>query len=512
MAIIPSIIKWLNNNRMEQIDLFREHPFETQEQELFNLLDKASGTEWGRMYDFRSIGNADTFRKRLPLQKYEDIAPQIERLRGGETNIMWPGTIRWFAKSSGTTNSKSKFIPVSDESLEDCHYKGARDTLVFYASRFSDSGIFRGKGLTLGGSHRVTSFNNDALYGDLSAILIENAPFYVNLIKTPRSDIALLEDFNEKLQKITTVAINENVTSLTGVPSWYLVLLRHILDHTGKENILEVWPNLEVFFHGGINFEPYRDIYRQLIPSESMRYMESYNASEGFFALQDDLSSSDMLLMLDYGVYYEFIPLSELNKSDNPPSLLINEVEQGVSYAIVITTNGGLWRYLIGDTVTFTSLYPHKIKLTGRTKLFINAFGEEVVIDNAERAITNACRKTGAAVSEYTAGPVYMNASEKGSHEWIVEFESEPDDIEMFRRILDETLQSVNSDYEAKRMNNNTLLPPVVRVVPQGTFLKWFEKKNKLGGQNKMPRLSNDRTYIEDFYSIAGLAAEAPGQ
>jgi hypothetical protein len=504
MPIIPSIINWLYNKRLNQIDLFRRNPYETQEEVLFNLLAKASQTEWGRKFDFNTIDTIDRFRLRLPVQSYEDIAPVVERMRKGESNIMWPGEIKWFAKSSGTTDNKSKFIPVSREALEDCHFRGGKDILAIYSSLFTETGIFKGKGLTLGGSHQINNFSNDSLYGDLSAILIQNAPFWVDIIRTPKAEIALIEDFAIKMSKITESTLHENVTSISGVPSWYLVLLRHILDFTGKSNITEIWPELEVFFHGGVSFEPYRNIYKEIIPSQKMNYMETYNASEGFFGIQDDLTSPDLLLMLDYGVFYEFIPSDMIGK-ENPPTLHIGEVETGVNYALVISTNGGLWRYLIGDTIKFTSLHPHKFRITGRTKHFINAFGEEIIIDNAEKAMVVACRETEALVAEYTAGPVYMSSRTKGSHEWIIEFEKAPSDINRFRDILDMELQRVNSDYEAKRKNNTTLLPPLIRDVPKGTFLKWFREKNKLGGQNKIPRLANSREYIDDFYRIAGI-------
>jgi len=504
MGILPSVIKWLYNKRLEQIDIFRKYPFETQSEVLFKLLARASETEFGKRYDFRSIGSIEEFQKRLPVQTYEEFSPVITRMLNGETNITWPGEIKWFAKSAGTTDSKSKFIPITSESLESCHFKAGKDIIAIYSTLNPETGIFRGKGLTLGGSHRVNKFSNDSLYGDLSAILIENAPFWVDIIRTPKSEIALIEDFEEKLAKLTEATVNENVTSFSGVPSWYLVMLKYVLDYTGKSNILEVWPNLEVFFHGGIHFEPYREQFRRIIPSDRMNYMESYNASEGFFGLQDDPGSSDMLLMLDLGIFFEFIPVSGTGDREGK-ALHIGEVKTGVNYAVVISTNGGLWRYKIGDTITFTSLYPHKFKITGRTKHFINAFGEEVIIENAEKAIKEACSATGAIVGEYTAGPVYMGSEAKGSHEWIIEFEKEPDNSALFAATLDLTLQSVNSDYEAKRKKDITLLPPVIRIVPKGTFIEWFRKNSKLGGQNKMPRLSNDRQYIEEFYKIAGI-------
>lgn len=507
MAIIPSIINWLNVKRIAQIDLFKKYPFETQQEALYKLLAKAASTEWGKKYSFSSITSIKDYQSRFPVQTYEDILPYVERLRRGEANLLWPGEIKWFAKSSGTTSTKSKFIPMSREALEDCHYRAAKDILILYTLQRPDTRIFYGKSLTLGGSHKINQFSNDSLYGDLSAILIENAPFWVEIIRTPKHKIALLEDFEKKLEHIMRSAANENVTSISGVPSWYLVLIKQILAYTGKTNLLDVWPNLEVFFHGGISFTPYRDQYRKLIAGDQMNYMETYNASEGFFGIQDDPLTNDMLLMLDYGIFYEFIPAEKVN-SDSPPVYTLGNVQKGINYAIVISTNGGLWRYMMGDTIAFTCLSPFRFKITGRTKHFINVFGEEVIVDNADKALDSACRATGAVIAEYTAGPVFMNISSKGSHEWIIEFEKEPSDIDQFIDILDSSLQSVNSDYEAKRYKSLNLDRPVVRSVPMGSFNSWLKTKNKLGGQNKVPRLSNTREYIEDLYMITGIMSK----
>jgi hypothetical protein len=504
MAIIPSIVNWLNVKRINQIEIFKRYPFETQQETLYQLLAKAAKTEWGKKYNYSSIVSIKEYQSRFPFQTYEDILPYVERLRMGETNLLWPGEIKWFAKSSGTTSAKSKFIPMSREALEDCHYRAAKDILVLYTMLNPDTRIFSGKSLTLGGSHRINQFSNDSLYGDLSAILIENAPFWVNIIRTPRQKIALLEDFEEKLNLITKSAANENVTSISGVPSWYLVLIKQILAHTGKNNLMDVWPNLEVFFHGGISFKPYREQYKKLIGGDMMRYMETYNASEGFFGIQDDPLKSDMLLMLDYGIFYEFIPSDKI-ASDDPPVYTIDEVETNVNYAIIISTNGGLWRYMMGDTIIFTSLNPFRFIISGRTKHFINVFGEELIIDNADKALETACKATDAVVAEYTAGPVFMSTLSKGSHEWIIEFEKVPSNLTLFTSILDDSLKSVNSDYEAKRFKDLNLVLPVVKTVPRGTFNNWLKAKNKFGGQNKVPRLSNSREYIEDLYVIAGL-------
>ncbi len=502
MPFIPSVIKWINTKRRSQIELFRQYPAEAQQEVLMRLLARGRNTLWGKEHGYSSVTTQEQFAGSVPLQSYEELMPWVERLRAGERDLLWPGEVRWFARSSGTTGAKSKFIPITTESLEQTHYRGTKDCLVLYTSLNPATRIFLGKGLTLGGSHQINNFSNNSLYGDLSAILIENAPAYADLIRTPPAHIALIEDFEEKMKLITEKTIDMNITSISGVPSWNLVLIRNILHTTGKEHLHQVWPNMEVFFHGGVSFAPYREQYRKLLPDPKMHYMETYNASEGFFAIQDDLTDSSMLLMLDYGVYYEFIPAEEAYK-DNPRTLTIGEVEKGVNYAMVISTDGGLWRYAIGDTVEFTSLYPHKVKITGRTKHFINVFGEEVIIDNAEKALEKACLDTGAHITEYTAGPVFMGTETRGAHEWVIEFDGEPNDIERFTEILDTALKAVNSDYEAKRYKDFTLTMPLVRVVPPGTFYRWFRERDKLGGQNKMPRLSNSREYIESILEIA---------
>lgn len=501
MTIIPSLVKRLNANRIDQIEHFRRNPADVQEKMLRRILEKAAGTEWGRNYDYRSIRSVRDYQSRVPLQSYEDLMPWVERIRNGEENLLWPGEIKWFARSSGTTSARSKFIPISRESLEECHYRGARDILIIYMLNNPGTRIFPGKGLILGGSHSINRFSNKSLYGDLSAILIENAPPWVELVRTPVKKIALLEDFEQKLEMIIRSTIKENVTNISGVPSWYLVLIKQMLAFTGKSHLIEVWPNLEVFFHGGISFTPYREHYRKLIGSDRMKYMETYNASEGFFGIQDDPSENDMLLMLDYGVFFEFIPQERLN-DDFPAACTIGEVEKGRNYAMVISTSGGLWRYMIGDTVVFTETSPYKFVISGRTKHFINVFGEEVIVDNADKALEAACRTAGAVVSDYTAGPVFTGTESKGSHEWLIEFEQVPGDLAEFTEALDTALKSVNSDYEAKRFKDLNLVMPVVKAVPPGTFNKWLKANNKLGGQNKVPRLSNTREYIEELYKF----------
>ncbi len=504
MGIIPKTLKLLNAKRLNQIAHFREFPVETQTSSLFDLIRKANETEWGRKYDYRSIASVMDFQTRVPVQTYEDFIPWMERLRRGEADILWPGKIKWFAKSSGTTSSKSKFLPITKEALENCHYRASKDCIAIYSNNYPDSRLFPGKALILGGSHKINNEGDHSLVGDLSAILIENTPAWFDLVRAPKKEIVLLEDFEKKLELITKSTLNENITSLSGVPSWFLTLIKYILAYTGKSNLSDVWPNLEVFFHGGISFTPYRELYKNLIRSERMHYMETYNASEGFFGIQDDPDSGDLLLMLDYGIFYEFIPADKA-ENNRSPVLTLGEVEKGVNYAIVISTSSGLWRYTIGDTIMFTGIKPYKFRISGRTKHFINAFGEEVIIDNADKALHSACKSTGAIISEYTAGPVFMGAASKGTHEWLIEFEKEPSDLGKFTEVLDETLKSINSDYEAKRFRDINLIMPIVRSVPKGSFNNWLRSKNKLGGQNKVPRLSNNREFIEEMYIAAGI-------
>ncbi|WP_075602697.1 GH3 auxin-responsive promoter family protein [Saccharicrinis aurantiacus] len=501
MPILNSIISLVNHRRLTQIDEFKSRPADVQRNQLFDLLEKAEHTAIGKEFNFNTIKAISEFQKRVPIRNYESLESEINRVRKGEKNILWGEDIKWFAKSSGTTSSKSKYIPVSKSSLEECHYKGGKDVLAIYNQLYPENEMFKGKGLTLGGSQQLNQFRNDSFDGDLSAILIGNLPFWVNLIRTPEQSIALMNKWEEKLVKITETTINENVTSLTGVPSWFLVLIKHMLEVTGKDNLLDIWPNLELFIHGGINFAPYREQYKKLIPSSKMHYLETYNASEGFFAIQDDPTSSSMLLMLDYGIFYEFIPMSELEK-ENPLALTIDEVELNTNYAIIITTNGGLWRYRIGDTVQFTSKYPHKIIISGRTKHFINAFGEELIIENSDTAIQHACQQSNAVIKDYSAAPMYMSTEDKGKHQWIIEFEKEPDNFELFSQSLDQKLQDVNSDYEAKRYNDITLDFPLIQKGRSNLFIDWLKLHDKLGGQNKVPRLSNNRKIIEELETL----------
>ncbi len=501
MALINSVLSWIMRKRIHQIELFLKYPYDVQTEWLKKLVIAAKDTEWGRKYDYKSITNPDEFRQRVPIGDYETINPYIIRLRQGEQNLLWYSDIKWFAKSSGTTVGKSKFIPVSSEALEECHFKGGKDMLSIYCNNNPDTIMFDGKGLALGGSHQISDFNNESYYGDLSAIIIQNLPWWAEFMRTPNLSIALMDEWESKIEKMAEVTKDQDVTNISGVPSWTLLLLKRILEKTGKSNILEVWPNLELFTHGGVSFTPYREQFRKLIPSDKMNYLETYNASEGFFGIQDRNNFDDMLLMLDYGIYYEFIP-SEDFESDNPKTLTLEEVEAGKNYALVISTNAGLWRYKIGDTITFTSLNPHRIKITGRTKNFINACGEELIIDNAEKALSIACEKSGAQIREYTAAPIYFSDKDSAAHEWLIEFEISPARIEYFSEVLDNALKSINSDYEAKRYHNMVLRLPVIRQVPDGTFYNWMKSRGKLGGQYKVPRLANDRRYIDEIIKM----------
>jgi len=501
MTIINSVFTWFIKKRIHQIELFMKYPNEVQEEWLEQLIAWAENTEWGKQYGFKSIENYTQFKERIPIQTYDTLKPYIERMLKGEQNVLWPSEIRWFAKSSGTTNDRSKFIPVSEESLEECHFKGGKDMLTLYFNNRPNARIFTGKSLTLGGSHQVGQLNADTSFGDLSAVIMKNLPLWAEFYRTPHLDIALLENFEEKIEKMAYATKDVNVTSISGVPTWNALLFKRILEITGKDNLLEVWPNLELYFHGAVNFTPYRDLFKKLIPNDDMYYLDVYNASEGFFGIQDREGPGDMLLMLDYGIFYEFLPFEHLNDV-NPPVLTLDEVELNKNYALIITTNAGLWRYMIGDTVRFTSLAPYRIQITGRTKHFINAFGEELIIDNAERALDKACRYTGAVVRDYTAGPVYFSGDDAGGHEWLIEFEQKPAEFDRFVDLLDETLRTLNSDYDAKRFKDMALRHPQVHILPDGTFLRWMKKRGKLGGQHKVPRLANTREYLDAIWEM----------
>lgn len=500
-----NITKFLNKvyfaPRLKEIEQYAGRAGELQQQVLSRLLRTAAGTEWGKKYDYASLRTYEDFKNRLPIQTYEEVKPYVLRLRSGEQNLLWPSEIRWFAKSSGTTNDKSKFLPVSRESLRDTHYRGGQDAVAIYLGQNPESRFFSGKGLILGGSHAPNLNTNHSLVGDLSAILIENIPALAGLIRVPSKRTALMEHFEPKMEAIARETLKADVTNLSGVPSWMLVLIKHILAKTGRQGLEEVWPNLEVFFHGGVAFTPYREQYKEVIRSPRMHYVETYNASEGYFGTQNDPSDPAMLLMVDYGIFYEFIPLEDVG-AEHPRICCLEEVELGKNYAMVISTSAGLWRYMIGDTVKFTSRRPYKFVITGRTKHFINAFGEELIVDNAERGLARACAETGAKVTDYSAAPVFMDARAKCRHQWLVEFAQMPDSLEHFARVLDDTLKEVNSDYEAKRQNDLALQPLEVIVARPNLFHDWLESKGKLGGQHKIPRLSNTRDYMEEMLAL----------
>lgn len=501
MALFNSIVSWAMRKRVHQIELFMKYPMEVQSELLQQLIVKAKDTEWGKKYSYKSIESVKEYQERVPVSTYEDYFPYIERILKGEKNVIWPTEIAWFSKSSGTTNAKSKFIPVSPEALEDCHYKAGKDMLSLYLNNFPATALFSGKSLVLGGTHQVNHLNPKTSYGDVSGVIMENLPWWAQLIRTPNLKIALMDEWETKIDKMVDHTIEQNVTSLAGVPTWTLVLLQKILERTGEKDISQIWPNLELFAHGAVAFEPYRALFKQLIPSDKMNYQEVYNASEGFFAIQDQPGSSDLLLMLDYGIFYEFIPMDEWG-NERPTTLTLEEVEINKNYAMIISTNAGLWRYNIGDTIKFTSTNPFRVRITGRTKHFINAFGEELVIENADDAITYACNETAAILNNYTAAPVYFAEGNNGSHEWLIEFEKEPENLTNFNHILDSRLKEINSDYEAKRYQSIALSAPKIHQLEKGTFHKWMNKRGKVGGQNKVPRLCNDREFVDDILEM----------
>ncbi len=498
--IINSIASWVLKQRIHQIELFLKYPHEVQEELMMNLIRSAEETVMGHKYDFASIKSYQTFSERIPVSTYEDLEPMIELTRKGAQNVFWNTPIKWFAKSSGTTNAKSKFIPVSNEALEDCHYKGSKDLLCMYLNNNENSEMFLGKSLRLGGSSQIYEKNN-SYFGDLSAILIENMPIWAEFSSTPSSKISLMSEWESKLEAIINETKVENVTSFAGVPSWMLVLLNRIMTETGKENLFELWPNLEVYFHGGVSFEPYREQYKKVLPKTDFKYYEIYNASEGFFAIQDLNYSNDLLLMLDYGIFYEFIPMETFGTPEQKV-IRLADVELFKNYAVVITTNAGLWRYLIGDTVRFTSLDPYRIRVSGRTKHHINVFGEELMVENTDMALAKTCATLDCEIKDYTVAPIFMKDKEKGAHEWMIEFKKQPSDMALFQKTLDENLQEVNSDYEAKRYNNMTLNQLKVNIARENLFYDWLAANDKLGGQHKIPRLSNQRDYLEQLKNM----------
>lgn len=508
MSLLSRLMNLVFLKRMNQIETFQKRPRQTQKRQFRRLIACGKQTAFGKDHGFDTIRNYSCFQRQVPIQDYDSLKPYINRAREGEDSVLWPGVVKWFAKSSGTTNDTSKFIPVTKDGLNDSHMRGPKDVMTIALNLFPDTKAYDGKLLTLGGSHKLDPLGDHAQSGDLSSILIENTPIWALTKRVPKPETALIPDFEEKVRKICEETVDKRVTAFAGVPSWNLVMLNKILEITGKENILEVWPDMSYFIHGGMSFEPYREQYEKLIPSPDMKYMETYNASEGFFAIQNDPQSNDMLLMLDYGTFYEFLPTKHLD--DPSKAVTLARVKKGVNYALIISSSNGLWRYMIGDTIEFTSLKPHKIRITGRTKSYINAFGEEIIIDNAEKAIHAACKETGATVRDYTAGPVYMSGRGKGAHEWLIEFSQEPDSLERFAEVLDLTLQEVNSDYAAKRFKDTTLYAPIVHVLPEGAFYRWMERRGKTGGQNKVPRLSNERVFIDQLLEMNETGKTAP--
>lgn len=491
-----SIFSWYIKKRIHQIDLFKKYPSEVQHETLFKLLNKSQKTEFGLKYDYSTINSIDEFRRRVPIQHYKDVEPYINRLKKGEQNLLWPSEIKWFAKSSGTTTGKSKFIPVSKESLEECHYKGGKDLLALYYNNHPKTKLFKGKHLILGGSSQLNYFNKDSYFGDLSAIIVENLPWWCEWRRTPKKQITLQSDWEKKISEMAKTTVNEDVYILAGVPSWTLVLLNKILENSKGRSIEDIWPNLELYMHGGVDFEPYKNQFNNLITSPKMNYVQTYNASEGFFGIQDEINSKSMLMMLDYGMFFEFVPLENIHET-HPKTYLIEEIELNKNYALILTSNAGLWRYSIGDTIKFTSKYPFRFLVTGRVKNFINAFGEELIIENAEKAIAYASIKTKAEVVDYTAGPIYMKNGEKGTHQWLIEFKRPPSNLVEFTNLLDNELKKLNSDYQAKRKDDLNMSLPIIQSMPINTFYDWLKNNGKLGGQHKIPRLSNNRNLIE---------------
>lgn len=501
MKLISPAISRLARLRLWQIDEWVNNPVAAQREVLQELVTSAQYTAFGRQFGFNKLFNVRTFKQTVPVHEYNDLKPYIDRMMAGEDNVLWNTPVRWFAKSSGTTSDRSKFIPVSDESLEENHYQGAKDVLTMYYRFNPDSALLTGKGLVIGGSHQISQASEEISFGDLSAVLLQNSPYWAHWIRTPELSIALMDEWEHKIEQLALSTIPENVTSISGVPTWNLVLMKHILNLTGKSSIAEIWPQLELYIHGGVSFVPYREQFKKLI-GRDIHYLEMYNASEGFFAAQDSPDEDGMLLFTRHGIFFEFMPLEEYGKKF-PHTVGLNKVEIGKNYAPVISTNGGLWRYIIGDTIQFTALKPYRIRVSGRLKHYINAFGEEVIVDNSDRAIACACEKTGASVNDYTAAPVYFSDNGNGAHEWLIEFDKQPDDIARFAYELDSALKNCNSDYEAKRHKDIALRMPMVHAARTGLFNEWLSLNGKLGGQHKIPRLSNDRKLLETLLTMA---------
>ena len=494
--------------RLWRIEKWINHPVAAQREVLQDLVTAAQYTVFGKKYGFSKLFSVREFKKRVPIHEYDDLKPYIERMMNGEPNVLWNSPVTWFAKSSGTTSDKSKFIPISEESLQGNHFQASKDVLTNYYKNFPSSDLLTGKGLVVGGSHQIHQVQEDIQYGDLSAVLMQNTPFWGQWLRTPELSIALLDDWESKIEKLAQATANENVTSVAGVPTWTLLLMKRILEIKQCSTMADVWPNLELYIHGGVSFVPYREQFEKII-GKSINYLEIYNASEGFFAAQEKPNDSGMTLFTEHGVFFEFMPVEEYGKP-HPHTVGLNAVELNQQYALVISTTGGLWRYLVGDTVKFTSLRPYKIIISGRLRHYINAFGEEVMVDNTDQAIAVACQQTGAIVNDYTAAPLYFSATQNGAHEWLIEFDSLPADINRFTAVLDQTLQSLNSDYEAKRYKDIALRLPVVQALPKGVFTEWLRSKGKLGGQHKVPRLSNERRLLEEIKQIWKKEATNP--
>jgi len=498
VPLIHQITANIFKRNVSRIQAVTGDPVTSQQRTFDQLISTAKYTEWGKKYDYPNVSTVNDLRNRFPVQDYDTLKPYIERIMQGEQQVLWPSHISWFAKSSGTTSDKSKFIPVTDDALKDCHYKASRDVLAMYLYQNPSSKLFTGKTLLMGGSHQINKLNHYSKFGDVSAVMMQNMPVFGRYAMTPSLKIALMDEWESKIEAMANYTLHQNVTSIAGVPTWTIVLIRRLFEMTGKDNLRDIWPHMELYIHGGVSFKPYKTQFNELIRNSNMHYVETYNASEGFFAFQDQLDSDELLLMPDYGIFYEFIPADEFDKED-PKTITLGEVETGKNYAVVISTNAGLWRYKIGDTVRFTSVKPYRIQISGRVKHFINAFGEELIVDNSDKAIAEASLQTNSKVIDYTAAPIYIEGNEKGGHEWIIEFETIPNDIDQFTAILDKTLQAVNSDYEAKRHKDLALKMPLVHIAQKGTFYEWLRSKGKLGGQHKVPRLSNDRKYLDEI-------------
>lgn len=504
MNILQSILPYWFKQRLPAIYQWMVQPYEQQTQIFVQLIRQAQSTIWGKQYTYHKIKNINTFKQIVPIQDYESLKPYITRMLKGESNILYPNTIKWFAKSSGTTSDKSKYIPVSQAALYSNHFRGARDIMALYCLHFPDNQLYSGKGFVLGGSHQLHQLQSQIRVGDLSAVLMQNTPTIGRLFRSPPLSIALMDNWEQKLEQMTQIALQQNITHLAGVPTWTILLIKQILARTGETDIRTIWPNLELYIHGGVSFTPYQSQFNAFTRNEKIRYLETYNASEGFFAIQEHPARNDMLLLVGHGIFYEFMPLEELEKS-HPKTLQLNEVEVNTHYALIISTNAGLWRYQVGDTIQFTSLLPYRIRVTGRIKHFINAFGEELMVHNTDRAVADTCQQMNCQIKEYTVAPLHFSKKHIGTHEWLIEFEQLPLDINLFTQLLDKNLQKLNSDYEAKRFQDLAMCLPKIQVLPPNTFYKWLKSKGKLGGQHKVPRLANHRKYIDDIKFFVGI-------